>query len=63
MLDPLPNKIRTRDDPEIAILAGHQIEKSCPVQLLQVAEIQLRPQLTLGGTLNQLVEIRQMSLK
>jgi hypothetical protein len=63
MLDPLPNKMRTADDPEIAILAFHQIQKSSPIQLLQVAEIQLRPQLALGGALNQLVEIRQMSLK
>jgi hypothetical protein len=63
MLDPLPNKMRTRDDPEIAILSLNKVKKSCPVQLLQVAEIQLRPQLALGGALNQLVQIRQMSLK
>jgi hypothetical protein len=62
-IHPLSNKVRTREDAEIAVLSGKQIGKPSPVQFLQIQEIQLWPQSALGRRLHQLFQIRQMSLK
>jgi hypothetical protein len=62
-LDPVPDEIRAADDREIAIFAVNQIEQRGAVQLLQVGEIQQRPQTAIDSGMNELVKIRKMRLK
>jgi len=62
-IHPLPNKVRTRENTEIAVLSLKQIGKPSRIQFLQIQEIQLWPQSALGRRLDQLFQIRQMSLK
>lgn len=63
MLYPFANKTWAGINAEITIFAINQIQKRRPVEFLQMREVQYRPQVALGGGMNQLVQISQMPLE
>ena len=63
MIHPLADDTRAANYAEVPIFAIDQEGQRGAVQLLQMLQIQLRPQAALGRRLNQLFHIRQMSLK
>src|SRR5260370_32895209 len=60
---PLPNEIGTRDQVECIAFSAHEIKQRSAVHLFQVLEIEQYPQLAGTRRLNQLIQIRTMTLK
>jgi hypothetical protein len=63
VINPFANNFWTIRDLEIAIFSFDQEEQSGAIQLLKARKIQDGPQSAFLGGMNELIEVRQMTLK
>ena len=63
VLHPLTNEIWAGDNAKLAVLAVHQITQRDAIQFLKMSQAKQRPQSAFTRGLDQLIEIRQMSVE
>src|ERR1700739_4846431 len=63
VLHPLANEIWAGDDAKLSVLPIHQVTKRDAIQFLKMRQTEQGPQAAFARGLNQLIQIRQMSVK
>jgi hypothetical protein len=63
VLHPFADEIRAAEDSEVAALSSQEIRKSGVIQLLEVSQVEQRPQGTFDCGRDKLIEICEMALR